>query len=240
VPPAGPTWTDKAYPYGSTRGGALRPHHGVEFNVASGTPVLAVAAATVVVAGDDSLIAYGPHTDFYGNLVVIELADSAGGSPVFVLYGHLSEVSVEVGQTVAAGETLGLSGATGLADGPHLHLEVRVGSNDYTATRNPLLWLIPLPQTGVVAGRVTNPSGELLHEAPVALIRVDATAPYTATTSYAPDGPNSDDLQGENFALDDVTPGYYQAVVDAGTRRYTTELWVYPGRTNWVELVVGR
>lgn len=29
----GAVWTDKTYPYGSTRGGTLRPHHGVEFNV---------------------------------------------------------------------------------------------------------------------------------------------------------------------------------------------------------------
>ena len=38
---------------------------------------------------------------------------------------------VSVGQVVAAGETLGLSGASGVADGPHLHLEVRAGANDY-------------------------------------------------------------------------------------------------------------
>jgi murein DD-endopeptidase MepM/ murein hydrolase activator NlpD len=39
-------WTDKVYPYGGTRGGTLRPHHGVEFYVPEGTQVLAVADGT--------------------------------------------------------------------------------------------------------------------------------------------------------------------------------------------------
>lgn len=237
VPAAGPTWTDKAYPYGSTRGGSLRPHHGVEFVVPPGTPVLAVAPATVRVAGDDSQTAYGPQTNFYGNLVVLEMADTSG-VPIFALYGHLSEVTVEVGQVVAAGDVLGLSGSSGVADGPHLHLEARVGENSYSATRNPLLWLKPLPGTGVVAGRVVGPGGALLHEAPVALQRVDGLAPYTATASYAADGPNPDGRLAENFVMDDVEPGFYELVVTDGRQRHTVELWVFPGRVNWVEIVV--
>lgn len=216
----------------------MRPHTGVEFVVPTNTPVLAVAPGTVVVAGNDSQTAYGPQTDFYGNLVILEL-DTTGGSPLYALYGHLSEVGVAVGQRVTVGETLGLSGDTGVADGPHLHFEVRAGQNLYTATRNPLLWLTPLPETGVVAGRVVNSAGELLHEAPVSLIRVDAPAAYTATTSYALGEPNGDDALNENFALDDVSGGYYEAMVDTGSRRYTTNLWVYPNRVNWVEIVIG-
>lgn len=234
VPLSSPLWTDKSYPYGSTRGGMLRPHTGVEFGVVAGTPVLAVAPGTVVVAGNDAQVAYGPQTNFYGNLVILEVE---GSTPTFVLYGHLAEVSVVVGQSVAVGDVLGLSGATGVADGPHLHFEVRVGENGYGATRNPLLWLAPLPQTGVVAGRVIGQSGELLYEAPVALRRVDGPAPYTATTSYATGEPNGD-LLHENFAVDDVIPGFYEVIVDTGRRRFSTELWVYPGRVNWVELVV--
>jgi len=238
VPASGPTWTDKSYPYGSTRGGSLRPHTGVEFIVPTGTPILAAAAGTVRVAGDDGTVAYGPQTNFYGNLVVVE-HDTSDGSALFTLYGHLSEVQVEVGQRVAAGDTLGLSGESGVADGPHLHFEVRVGVNDYMATRNPLLWLRPQYGMGVVSGRVTNPTGELLYQAPITLIRTDAPAPYTATTSYAQGEPNSDDVMRENFALDDVVPGFYEVVVDVGGKRFTTELWVYADRVNWVELTVG-
>lgn len=239
VPASGPSWTDKTYPYGSTRGGSLRPHTGVEFVVPTGTPVLATAAGTVIVAGDDSTIAFGPQTNFYGNLVIVEVDGRSSGGPLYTLYGHLSEVLVTVGQSVVAGEILGLSGATGVADGPHLHFEVRMGSNDYNSTRNPLLWLVPLPETGVVAGRVIGPGGELLYEAPVTLMRVDASAPYTATTSYAAGEPNADSGMNENFAVDDVVPGFYQAIVDTGRKRFTENLWVYTGRTNWVEIVVG-
>ena len=237
VPAAGPTWTDKSYPYGSTRGGTLRPHHGVEFVVPPGTPMLAVAPGTVRVAGDDSQTAFGPQTNFYGNLVVLELSGT-GETPIFALYGHLSEVIVSAGQVVAAGEMLGLSGASGVADGPHLHLEVRVGENSYDATRNPLLWLAPLPGTGVVAGHVVGAGGQLLHEAPVILQRIDGRAPYTATTSYALSGPNADGALGENFVMDDVEPGFYQAIVTAGNRRHTVDLWVYPDRVNWIEIAV--
>jgi hypothetical protein len=233
----GPAWTDKSYPYGSTRGGALRPHTGVEFNVATGTPVLAAAGGVVVVAGDDSQTAYGPQTDFYGNLVVLEHAGSGGS--LFTLYGHLSQVDVTGGQTVAAGEPIGLSGASGIADGPHLHFEVRAGENSYRATRNPLLWLTPLPGTGVVAGRVVGAGGETLYEAPVALQRVDAPSAYAATTSYAQGEPNTDDTLNENFALDDIAPGFYKAVVNAGRQSYTADVWVYPDRVNWVEIVTG-
>jgi len=238
VPSSGPAWTDKTYPYGSTRGGALRPHTGVEFVVPEGTEVLAVAAGTVRVAGNDSLIAFGPHPNFYGNLIVIESDSTNGGGPIYHLYGHLSEVHVAEGQMVAAGEVIGLSGSTGVADGPHLHFEVRSGENSYLATQNPLLWLVPFPQTGVVLGRVTWPNGELVQETLVTLIRVDAPSPYTATTTYAQGEPNQDGIYGENFVLDDVIPGYYQIVVGDGSNRTTSELWVYPGRTNFIELTL--
>lgn len=238
VPGAAAQWTDKSYPYGSTRGGMLRPHHGVEFNVPTGTSVLAVAAGMVVAAGSDSDVAYGPQTDFYGNVVVLELSGSSGGVPVFVLYGHLSEVTATVGQIAAAGDVLGRSGDSGVADGPHLHLEVRVGENSYLNTRNPLLWLGPLPGTGVVAGRVVDAGGNSLYEVPVSLRRVDAPAPYTATVSYAADGPNADGTLGENFVMDDVVPGFYQVIVGDGRRRQTAELWVFPGRVNWVEVTL--
>lgn len=238
VAAGGVVWTDKHYPYGSTRGGELRPHHGVEFNVPYDTEILAAAAGTVRVAGPDSDEVHGPHTNFYGNLVVIEHDFQYAGQPLFTLYGHLNDVHVSVGQQVAAQEVLGLSGATGVADGPHMHFEVRLGANSYESTRNPLLWLFPFPQRGTIAGRVVWPDGSLASEAPVSLNRIDGTSPYYATTTYTGNSVNADEHWQENFVLDDVVTGYYEVAVRVDGERYTAETWVYDYRTSFVEIVL--
>lgn len=238
IPEGGTVWTDKTYPYGSTRGGTLRPHHGVEFYVPQGTPVLAVAAGTVIVAGEDNTIVYGEQLGFYGKLIIIELDATWQGQPVYTLYAHLSQLYVVEGQRVAALEPIALSGATGVADGPHLHFEVRLGQNSYAHTRNPILWLYPFPDYGVVAGRVVRANGSLVEEAPISLRRIDAPSRYLATTSYAGTSVNPDDAWNENFALDDIPAGYYEISVAAGSKRFTQELWVFPYRTTFVEIVI--
>ena len=236
----GTVWTDKSYPYGGTRGGALRPHHGVEFYVPSGTEILAAASGTVRVAGSDDEFVYGPHQNFYGNLIVIELDPQFIGLPVYNLYGHLSEILVEEGQYVEAQELIAYSGASGVADGAHLHLEVRVGQNDYNSTRNPLLWLYPFPEHGTVVGRVAWPSGELVQGAQLFLRRVDAPSKYAETTTYTTDGVllNADEGWQENFAFDDVEAGYYEIEVRRGTKKIKEEIWVYPYRTSAADIIL--
>ncbi|MET8329538.1 LysM peptidoglycan-binding domain-containing M23 family metallopeptidase [Streptomyces sp. NPDC005181] len=88
-------------------------HTGIDFPVATGTSVKAITSGTVVTAG------WGGA---YGNEVVIKHADGR-----YSQYGHLSALSVSAGQTVSAGQQIGLSGATGNVTGPHLHFEVRTG-----------------------------------------------------------------------------------------------------------------
>jgi hypothetical protein len=231
-------WTNKHYPYGSTRGGQIQTHHGVEFDVARGTEILAVASGTVIVAGDDLETAYGPHTDFYGNLVILQHDPQLNGQPVYTLYAHLTSPLVVVGQRMDAEQPIGVSGATGVADGPHMHFEVRVGQNSYDATRNPLLWLYPFPDRGTVAGRVVWADGSLAYEAPISLRRIDGEAPSYTTTSYADDSVNADEGWDENFALDDVFAGYYDITVEVGQRKIKQEFWVYPYQTSFVEIVI--
>jgi murein DD-endopeptidase MepM/ murein hydrolase activator NlpD len=231
-------WTNKHYPYGSTRGGQIQTHHGVEFDVARGTEILAVASGTVIVAGDDLETAYGPHTDFYGNLVILQHDPQLNGQPVYTLYAHLTSPLVVVGQRMDAEQPIGVSGATGVADGPHMHFEVRVGQNSYDATRNPLLWLYPFPDRGTVAGRVVWADGSLAYEAPISLRRIDGEAPSYTTTSYADDSVNADEGWDENFALDDVFAGYYEITVEVGQRKIKQEFWVYPYQTSFVEIVI--
>lgn len=239
IPEGGTVWTDKTYPYGSTRGGSLRPHHGVEFYVSNGTEILAAASGTVIVAGNDLETLYGPHANFYGNLVIVELDSLYNGLPVYNLYAHLSEALVTVGQRVASQELIALSGATGVADGPHMHFEVRVGENNYAATRNPLLWLYPFPDHGAVAGRIVWPNGALVEEAPIVLRRIDASSKYHGTTSYAGNSVNGDDQWQENFAFDDVVAGYYEVEIQANGKKFKEELWVFPYRTSFVEIKLG-
>ena len=96
VPEGSAVWTDKAYPYGSNRDGTLRTHHGVEFNVPAGTEVLAAASGTVIIAGQDNEELLGAIKEFYGNVIVIQHDSGLGSQPVYTLYGHLSEIFVNV------------------------------------------------------------------------------------------------------------------------------------------------
>jgi len=90
---------------------ADQPHMGADYAIAEGTPVLAAADGTVVLAEDL----------FYpGNGVIVDHGDS-----LFTIYYHLSEIQVQAGQEVKKGERLGLSGQTGRATGPHLFFAVR-------------------------------------------------------------------------------------------------------------------
>ncbi|MGV9249903.1 M23 family metallopeptidase [Streptomyces sp. NPDC003697] len=88
-------------------------HTGVDFAVATGTSVKAVAGGHVVAAG------WGGA---YGYQVVIRHSDGR-----YSQYGHLSAIAVRDGQTVTGGQRIGRSGATGNVTGPHLHFEVRTG-----------------------------------------------------------------------------------------------------------------
>ncbi|MFE6623445.1 peptidoglycan DD-metalloendopeptidase family protein [Streptomyces sp. NPDC057740] len=101
-------------------------HTGVDFVAPTGTPLKAVGAGTVVSAG------WGGA---YGNQVVIQLADG-----YYAQYAHLSSLSVSSGQTVTAGQQIGLSGATGNVTGPHLHFEIRT-TPDYGSDLDPVAYL---------------------------------------------------------------------------------------------------
>src|SRR5437763_3300859 len=75
---------------------------------------------TAAAPGVDEAVAYAPHFDGYGNIVLVDL-----GSGMEALYAHLSEIDVEVGATVETGQKLGLAGCTGWCTGTHLHFELR-------------------------------------------------------------------------------------------------------------------
>ena len=86
-------------------------HQGLDYRVGPGTRVTAVNSGTVLLARP---------LYFEGNCVVLD-----HGQGLLSLYLHLSELKVKEGEKVARGAEIGLSGATGRATGPHLHLAVR-------------------------------------------------------------------------------------------------------------------
>lgn len=103
--------------------GTRRFHSGIDIAAPTGTPVLATGAGTVVTAGWRS---------GYGKVVIIQHSPSKQ-----TVYGHLSQISVQPGQTIAQGTVIGKVGSTGNSTGPHLHYEVRMPNGDNWAAVNP-------------------------------------------------------------------------------------------------------
>ncbi len=240
IPNSRTDFIDRTYPYGSTAGGRYRVHHGVEFQNPVGTPILAAANGTVYYAGDDIGRVFGPQADYYGQLIIIQhAAQSPEGLPVYTLYGHVSRVDVTTGQSVAAGDTIGVVGAEGIAIGPHLHFEVRVGDPDcFCATRNPELWIHPYFGYGTLAGRVTDATGNSLQEVTLQVERAEVPrgVPRYAF-SYADNSVNSDPTIGENFTLGDLPADYYDVTVRANGRRlFQQVVYVHPNQTTWLDV----
>jgi len=83
----------------------------------------------------------------YGHHVVVT-SQAAGIGQVALLYAHMSDVRVEQGQAVQAGQEIGAAGMTGATNGPHLHLSLKIeglrlpANADYV---NPRPYLDPLP-----------------------------------------------------------------------------------------------
>lgn len=99
----------------------LRMHSGIDYAVASGTPIHAPSDGTVESFG----IKGG-----YGNAVVLRHNDS-----MQTLYGHMSAfANLSVGQHVQAGDIIGYVGSTGVSTGPHLHYEVRINGQPVNPT----------------------------------------------------------------------------------------------------------
>jgi murein DD-endopeptidase MepM/ murein hydrolase activator NlpD len=92
-----------------------RMHEGIDIAVPNGTPVVASASGTVIVAG---------WMGGYGNLVVVD-----HGNGIATAYGHNTSIAAGVGQQVAQGQLIAYSGNTGNSTGPHIHFEVRINGS---------------------------------------------------------------------------------------------------------------
>ena len=89
------------------------PHSGTDFGVPEGTPVRVSKSGTVIKRRE--------LTTSYGKYLFI---DHGGG--LVTIYAHNSELLVNEGDTVKAGQVIAKSGTTGNSTGPHCHWELRV------------------------------------------------------------------------------------------------------------------
>jgi murein DD-endopeptidase MepM/ murein hydrolase activator NlpD len=91
-------------------------HNAIDIATPIGTPVKAAGSGTVLGTGNTDT-ARGCYS--FGKWVMVK-----HGNGLNTLYAHLSEIDVSKGQPITAAQTIGLSGMTGYATGPHLHFGV--------------------------------------------------------------------------------------------------------------------
>jgi murein DD-endopeptidase MepM/ murein hydrolase activator NlpD len=104
-----------------------RAHKGIDYGAPTGTRVRATGDGTVEFVGSQG---------GYGNVVILRHQGR-----YTTLYGHLSGfgVGLRKGARVSQGDIIGFVGATGVATGPHLHYEFRIGDTH----QNPLAMALP-------------------------------------------------------------------------------------------------
>jgi murein DD-endopeptidase MepM/ murein hydrolase activator NlpD len=96
-----------------------RLHAGIDIAAPTGTPIWATKQGEVIFAGVQS---------GYGNVVILD-----HGEGLTTVYGHMSQIAVDDGQSVRQGQVIGAVGSTGHSTGPHVHFETRYAGSP----RNP-------------------------------------------------------------------------------------------------------
>ncbi|MCD6302281.1 MAG: M23 family metallopeptidase, partial [Anaerolineae bacterium] len=156
---------------------------------------------------------------------------------VYTVYGHVSEVHVAEGDRVRAGQVIGLVGQEGVAEGPHLHFEVRYGDNAYSATVNPELWLVPLEGAGTLAAWIGTREGIAAPELRVVIYRASQPdRPAREVLTYPETQVNPDPSWGENLVVGDLPVGDWILRTYAGGIHYEESFTVRPGATTFVAL----
>lgn len=164
--PMGVTITDQ-YGLRDAPAGASSYHGGVDFTPGEGTPIGVIADGIVTKVDESNGSSFG---------IFVEVQHEINGELVTTLYAHLQPGSVAVaeGDVVAVGDEIGKVGNTGISTGPHLHLEVHIG----TKYVDPMYFLSKMNVDGVAvevpsftAPDVSTGGNEKLsHEASTALV----------------------------------------------------------------------
>jgi len=114
-------------------------HRGLDYHAAPGTPVMAANSGEIVLARE---------LFYEGNCIIID-----HGLGFATIYMHLSQLEVSEGQRVEKGQEIGLSGSTGRATGPHLHVAARWEGAYLDPAQ---LWTLRLPELHTPALSTAN------------------------------------------------------------------------------------
>ena len=117
--------TNQGYTISSPYGWRVDPINGSR-SLHTGLDISGTGLGSPVYAADNGVIEKSEYYGSYGNCIIIN-----HNNGYYTLYGHMSKLISNVGDTVAKGQVIGLVGATGRATGPHLHYEAWYGGAPY-------------------------------------------------------------------------------------------------------------
>lgn len=174
-----------------------------------------------------------------GNYIIIKSRWT--NKDIYLNYFHLTKPLKNTGDSVFVNMPIAISGNTGNSTGPHLHFEIRQGTQTYSAPRtrrNPELW-VAISGMGAIYGRVPNAANST---------RVDispdpkprppyTTFSYALTYNFNDPAIQSDDIYQENYAIGDVKPATY--VITALNGVYRRTVTVHAGEVVNADLPVG-
>tara|TARA_R110002096_G_scaffold134785_1_gene286066 strand:+ start:161 stop:1228 length:1068 start_codon:yes stop_codon:yes gene_type:complete len=185
---------------------------GVDFLTTESDTVYAAHPGTV------GLVA---NTTVFGNHIILD--GEWKNKKINTFYAHLTKSLVAEGATVAAGEAIAISGASGITSRAKLHFEVRSGwhageTDTFGSRMNPEIW-VAMENTGVIVGTVPNAENSTRVD-----INIDPkprppyeTYSYSLTYDFSSLSLGNDPDYKENYAIGDVKPGTYTITADNGS-----------------------
>lgn len=234
-------WPIADYRYGGVYFAPDIVHTGVDIDADEGTPILAAGPGTVIWAGWGLFSGIENNNDDpYGIAVAIRHDFGYNGKQLYTAYAHMDEVLAVRGQHVQTGDVIGKVGNTGATTGPHVHFEVRLGSNSFFNTLNPELWIAPPQGWGVLTGLILDEDKRTLQLAQIRVSAEDSKRAFVVNTYGSGGAINKDPYYNENFVLGDLPAGIYKVTLLYGEKTQQTWVEIFPGQVTYIKFIGGQ